>query len=62
MIVNPDGTLRFDTVRARNNALVQMGQREAEKSAVDLEKRTAKTKRARAPKKTVAPVTVRKTK
>lgn len=62
MIVCKDGSLKFDTVRARNDALVRASQQADEKAAVDLEKRTAKAKRARAPKKVVAPVTVRKSK
>lgn len=64
MIVNPDGTLRFDTVQARNDAMVGARQREEEKAAIDLEKRNAKAKakQARANKPKVAPVTVRKTK
>ena len=64
MIVNPDGTLRFDTVQARNDAMVGARQREDEKAAVDLEKRNAKAKakQARANKRKPGEVTVRKTK
>ena len=64
MIVLRDGRLKFDTERARNNALVTLSQEEDERAAVELEKRKSrdKAKTARANKPKAGAVTVRKTK
>lgn len=64
MIICKDGSLKFDTKQARNDALVRASLLHEEEAARRLEKRTAsaKAKKARANKHKPGDVTVRKSK